>query len=63
MAKHKLPRREAARQLLCFRQIWVNEFWVNELGYMGYMGYMGLYGIFMGLYGYKISTKSVLNPY
>ena len=35
MAKHKLPRREAKRQGLCFRQIWV-----NELGYMGYMGYM-----------------------
>ena len=57
MAKHKLPRHEAARQLLCFRQIWVNEFWVNELGYMG------LYWIFMGLYGYKFRTKSVLNPY
>jgi hypothetical protein len=60
MAKHKLPRREAARQLLCFRQILVNAFWVNELGYMGYMG---LYWIFMGLYGYKIRTKSVRNPY
>jgi hypothetical protein len=47
MAKHKLPRREAARQLLlCFRQIWVNDFWVNEFGYMGYIG---LYWIFMRL--------------
>ena len=34
----------SVRQGLCFRQIWVNDFWVNELGYMGCMG---LYGIFI----------------